>query len=95
MLPPSHIDGARLLAWAWSDLPFGHVASEAGAAPIAIHGLALCQYAGATRVYRFSCDAQWEAVQDEVYASADEARQQLPAQYRAVAATWHRAGCSN
>ena len=95
MLPPSHIDGARLLAWAWSDLPFGHVASEAGAAPIAIHGLALCQYAGATGVYRFSCDAQWEAVQDEVYDSADEARQQLPAQYRAVAATWHRAGCSN
>ena len=95
MTPPTHIDGARVLAWAWSDLPFGHVGSEDGSAPIAIHGLALCQYAGAPGVYRFSCDAQWEAVQDEVYASADEARQQLPAQYRAVAATWHRAGCSN
>lgn len=88
MPPPSHIDGARVLAWAWSDLPFGHVGSEDGSAPIAIHGLALCQYAGESSVYRFSCDAQWDSVQDERYASADEARQQLPAQYRAVAATW-------
>ena len=89
MPPPSHIDGARVLAWAWSDLPFGHVGSEDGSTPIAIHGLALCQYAGESSVYRFSCDAQWDSVQDERYASADEARQQLPVQYRAVAATWH------
>ena len=94
MTPPSHIDGARVLAWAWSDLPFGHVASDGidtGASPIAIYGLALCQYAGETGVYRFSCDAQWDSVQDAPYASMDEARQQLPAQYRAVAATWHPA----
>lgn len=93
MTPPSHIDGARVLAWAWSDLPFGHVASDAGAAPVAIHGLALCQYPGApgeAGIYRFSCDAQWDSVQDELYASVAEARQQLPEQYRAVAATWQR-----
>ena len=102
MTPPSHIDGARVVAWAWSDLPFGHVASNgddgddgddgsAAGAPgaIAIHGLALCRYAHEARVYRFCCDAQWESVQDELYASVDEARAQLPAQYRAVAATWH------
>ncbi len=91
MPPPSHIDGARVLAWAWSDIPFGHVPDDTGTAPLAIHGLALCQYAGETGVYRFSCDARWNAVQDEVYASVDEARRQLPAQYRAVAATWHPA----
>lgn len=91
MLPPSHIDGARVLAWAWSEFPFGHVASDAAAAPIAIHGLALCQYAGESGVYRFSCDARWDSVQDERYASVEDARQQLPAQYRAVAATWHPA----
>lgn len=90
MTPPTHLDGARVLAWAWSDLPFGHVASEGGTAPVAIHGLAVCRYGDEARVYRFSCDAQWESVQDEVYASVDEARQQLPAQYRAVAATWHQ-----
>ena len=89
MTPPPHLDGARVLAWAWSDLPFGHVASEDGAGPIAIHGLAVCQYAGEARVYRFSCDARWETLQDEVYPSEDEARAQLPAQYRAVAAVWH------
>ncbi|UQV45699.1 hypothetical protein KIV45_00845 [Janthinobacterium lividum] len=90
MTPPSHLDGARVLAWAWSDLPFGLVNDEhGGAAPIAIHGLAVCRYGDEGRVYRFSCDARWDTVQDEVYASADEARQQLPAQYRAVAAVWH------
>ncbi|MBE3027237.1 hypothetical protein GQ37_016560 [Janthinobacterium sp. BJB1] len=89
MTPPTHLDGARVLAWAWSDLPFGHVASDTGAAPIAIHGLAVCRYDGEARVYRFSCDAQWETLQDEAYASEDEARAQLPAQYRAVAAAWH------
>lgn len=91
MLPPSHIDGARVLAWAWSGLPFGHVANDAGTAPVAIHGLALCQYAGESAVYRFSCDAQWDSVQDARHASMEEARQQLPAQYRAVTATWHPA----
>ena len=89
MTPPTHLDGARVLAWAWSDLPFGHVTDEHGAASAAIHGLALCQYAGEARVYRFSCDAHWETLQDEAYASEDEARAQLPAQYRAVAAVWH------
>ena len=97
MTPPSHLDGARLLAWAWSDLPFGHVAADTGAdadagtRSIAIHGLALCQYAGDANVYRFSCDAHWETVQDACYASEENAREQLPAQYRAVAATWHKA----
>lgn len=91
MTPPGHIDGARVLAWAWSALPFGHVAGDAGEAPVAIHGLALCQYADENNVYRFSCDAQWDCVQDERYASVDEARAQLPAQYRAVAASWHAA----
>ncbi|KAB8060624.1 hypothetical protein GCN74_08265 [Janthinobacterium sp. FT14W] len=89
MTPPSHIDGARVLAWAWSDLPFGHVAAEDGTAPLAIHGLALCRYEGEARVYRFSCDAQWNSVQDALHDSVDEAKAHLPAQYRAVAAVWN------
>lgn len=91
MTPPDHIDGARVLAWAWSDQPFGHVTNEHGGVLTAIHGLAVCRYADEARVYRFSCDAQWETVQDDVYASEDDARKQLPAQYRAVAATWNLA----
>ena len=91
MTPPTHLDGARVLAWAWSDLPFGHVTDAHGAAPVAIHGLAVCRYAGEARVYRFSCDAHWETLQDAVYVSVDEARERLPAQYRAVAAVWNHA----
>lgn len=89
MTPPTHLDGARVLAWAWSELPFGHVTDEHGAAPVAIHGLAVCRYGDEARVYRFSCDAHWASVQDEAYASVDEAREQLPAQYRSVAAVWN------
>lgn len=91
MTPPSRLDGARVLTWAWSELPFGHVASGDGAAPVAIHGLALCQYDGETAVYRFSCDAHWECMQDQRYDSQEEARAQLPAQYRAVGASWNQA----
>ena len=54
-------------------------------------GLAVCRYADEARAYRFSCDAHWETLQDEVYASEDEARERLPAQYRAVAAVWNQA----
>ncbi|MGK5053268.1 hypothetical protein [Janthinobacterium sp. RB2P8] len=88
MTAPTHLDGARVLAWAWSDLPFGHVTADTGAAPVAIHGLAVCRYGDEAQVYRFSCDEHWDTVQDEVYASVDEARGQLPAQYRAVTAAW-------
>lgn len=84
--PPSHIDGAQVLAWAWPDLPFGHLETDTGS--IAIHGLAICRYTGEARIYRFSCDAQWTCWQDQVYDSVAEAQAQLPQQYRAVAADW-------
>jgi len=84
--PPAQIDGAHVLAWAWSAQPFGSVASDDGT--VAIHGLAICRYAHDARVYRFSCDAQWTCWQDQVYDSVAEAQAQLPQQYRAVAADW-------
>ena len=83
MKPPDRIDGADLLEWAWSDKPFGEVSG------IKIHGLAICRYAGASEVYRFSCDAQWNTQQDEVYGSAIEAKHELPDQYRNSKANWH------
>lgn len=88
MTPPDYIDGARVLAWAWSELPFGHVNDENGVNAIAIHGLALCRYAGDARVYRFSCDAHWQCWQDQVHDTLDSARDGLPAQYRARPARW-------
>ena len=86
MQPPRKIDGATVLEWAWSDVPFGYVGGDAGPA---IHGLALCQYEGSFKVYRFSCNVNWETQQDMDYASLDEARSMLPAQYRRVRVSWH------
>ena len=85
MKPPLQIDGATVLEWAWSDVPFGNVGGTN------IHGLAICRYAGASEVYRFSCDAHWHTQQDEIYESATEAKNELPHQYRNSEATWHAA----
>jgi hypothetical protein len=86
--PPRRIDGALVLAWAWSKDGFGEVASADGSTSIAIHGLAVCQYEPGRTIYRFSCDARWECVQDAPYDSIEDAKAQLPTQYRAVEPTW-------
>lgn len=86
--PPDMLDGARVLAWAWSgDAPFGVV--PAGDTAIAIHGLAIARYASATTVYRFACDRAWVVQQDAPYADVDAAKRALPKQYVGnVAIVW-------
>ena len=91
MIPPTHIDGALVLEWAWSDVPFGEVGFEDGTVAALIYGLALCRYDTSTSIYRFSCGADWETRQDSVYSSIEEAKAQLPRQYQRVLATWIRA----
>jgi len=88
---PTKIDGARVLEWAWSEVPFGTIALTDGTGAVPIHGLALCQYEGSDAVYRFSCNADWEAEQDAACASIAEAKAQLPNQYGGVAVTWKKA----
>lgn len=91
MLPPSTIDGANVLEYAWSHRPFGFIACDNGnSSPIAVHGLALCRYAQSEVIYRFSCSATWETLQDMDYGSIEEAKQLLPQQYRNVTIVWHR-----
>lgn len=87
MKPPAIIDGARVLEWAWSgEKPFGYVI---GADPNeAVFGLAIAAYEKEKTVYRFSCDAGWETVQDGLYVSVEEAKRQLPLQYQEVAVRW-------
>lgn len=47
--PPSKIDDATVLFWAWSgEIPFGLVSG------VEIYGLAICQYRKKDEVYRFS-----------------------------------------
>ena len=83
--PPREIDGARVIEWAWSgSTPFGVVP---GAEPPEIFGLAIATYDDCD-FYRFSCDKEWNTVQDGLYASIDDAKEQLPDQYRDVVAEW-------
>ena len=85
MHPPAKIDGAKVVEWAWSGLtPFGEVP---GADSPMIFGLAIATYDD-TQFYRFSCDSNWETVQDGLYDSIDDAKAQLPDQYRNVNANW-------
>ncbi len=89
--PPREIDGARVLHWAWSgSTPFGVVRFPDGTIAAEIFGLAICQYSNSDVVYRFSCNAEWETEQDHDYASAQEAMDNLPMQYRELAAVWHK-----
>lgn len=84
--PPDTIDGARVIEWAWSgSAPFGTVP---GADPPEVFGLAIATYDD-IQFYRFSCDANWNTVQDGLYNSIAEAKAQLPEQYRNVEADWN------
>lgn len=90
MEPPEYIDSAKVIKWAWSGLqPFGIVSSEDGPEKEEIYGLAICKYEGSKNVYRFSCDKNWETIQDGVYEDIEEAVRLLPDQYKNVEANWH------
>ena len=90
MEPPTHIDGALVLEWAWSDSPFGYVGSPNDPQAGSIYGLAICRYENSNTIYRFSCDHSWNTSQDAEYSSIHEAKELLPDQYRLVPATWRR-----
>lgn len=67
--PPTRIDGALVLEWAWSEQPFGVILDTEGRTAAVVHGLALRRHVGATQIYRFSCDANWDCQQDAAYDS--------------------------
>jgi hypothetical protein len=61
--PPSEIDNAKVLFWAWSEgLPFFTMPD--GGQGIQIFGLAVCQYKKSGDIYRFSCNQNWEVEGD-------------------------------
>ena len=55
-----------------------------------IYGLAITQYENDSTIYRFSCNENWETIQDAVYESPEEAIKYLPEQYCEFSATWHK-----
>ena len=86
---PQYIDNAKVLEWAWSgDVPFGVINYDNGEIAATIYGLAICQYENSNKVYRFSCDKNWETEQDFDYDSVSEAKKELPQQYKQVEAMW-------
>ncbi len=88
--PPSKIDGANVLEWAWSgETPFGEIRYENGEIAAKIFGLAICEYPKDKRVYRFSCNLDWESEQDSDYHSVEEAKKHLPQQYQDIKVTWN------
>ncbi|MCW3074868.1 MAG: hypothetical protein JWP69_1937 [Flaviaesturariibacter sp.] len=89
-LPPNNIDGAKVLKWAWSgSKPFGVVANGDSLEKQEIYGLAICQYEGEKNVYRFSCDKDWETIQDAPHDTVKDAIDNLPSQYKNVEAKWN------
>ena len=87
--PPETIDGAKVIEWAWSgDKPFGVILYQSGEVACEIYGLAICQYSDSHTIYRFSCDSTWAVEQDSTYDSVEEAKAQLPEQYKNVEAQW-------
>ncbi len=83
------LDGARVIMWAWSGQePFGYVVNEDNTERETIYGLAICKYEDNDEVYCFSCDRNWETVQDSPYNAVEEAIEHLPNQYKNVKANW-------
>ena len=79
------IDGARVLWWAWSgEEPFGHSSG------VEIYGFAICRYDSGA-LYRFSCDRDWQTVNDEDHADESEAKAATPMNYLPSAGRihWH------
>lgn len=88
MTPPETLDGAEVLFWAWSgDEPFFVMPDTEGWSGERIHGLAVCRYPNGA-VYRFSCDAAWEVVNDSPWATPEDAMTRPSAQYDIAAVPW-------
>ena len=91
MKPPEFLDGARVLEWAWSgDQPFGYMNDDTGLPVCAVHGQAICQYDGQHDFYRFTCDKNWDVVNDSPYDSVKEAKDGAEQMYRVSRSHWHQ-----
>ena len=90
MKPPSELDGARVLWWAWSgETPFGELRGGVGDDRW-VHGFAIGVYESGS-VYRFSCNRHWEVVQDMDVGpgeSVEDAKHNLPMNYDGANVCW-------
>jgi hypothetical protein len=89
MKPPETIDGARVVYWAWSTEPPLFL-MQGDPQPEAVCGLAVCEYASGA-VYRFSCDAQWQVLNDSPYPTVLAALTARSGNYDVTRVAWVRA----
>lgn len=89
--PAEHINGAKVLQYAFSgQVPFGYLESSDKKTNVAIFGIAICQYESDQKVYCFSCNANWDVVQDSEYNTLSEAIGQIPPPFSDKQLHWHR-----
>jgi hypothetical protein len=84
--PPPIIDGAKVLWWAWSGPePYGLCGDSR------VFGFAICRY-DTGQLYRFSCDENWETVNDSPWGDEEQAKAATPPNYDAAAhrIVWHK-----
>jgi hypothetical protein len=82
------IDDAQVLWWAWAgEKPFGCCGD------VEIFGFAICRYDSGS-LYRFSCNKNWETVNDSPQEDEEEAKAASPLNYSAEAhrVAWHQYG---
>jgi hypothetical protein len=83
------LDGAPVLWWAWSgDQAFGQMPG-APERDRWIYGLAICRYESGS-LYRFSCNKEWEVVNDAPASNEDEAKNAIPVNYDRSRVFWQR-----
>ena len=70
--PPQHLDGAKVVCWTVS--PRGGFYQLRGAdPPITVVAMAVAQYEDGGSIYLFTCNRNWEVVQDWDCGSVEEA----------------------
>lgn len=89
--PPEKIDNAKVLEWAYSgEKPFGFLCYADGTVHSEIYGLAICIYEKTNSIYRFSCTKNWVCEQDTDCKSIEDAKKNIPEQYKNVPIVWHK-----
>ena len=82
MRPPSQIDGADVVLWAWSEpMPFFEMRLSDGGPALPIHGLAIYRYPGSGAICRFSCNSDWETENDSPWDTVEAAASGDSGQY--------------
>lgn len=90
--PPGMLDGANVLYFARSGWqPYFDMLDTEGQVVAHIHGLAVCRYGEVESVYRFSCDENWNVINDMDCASVEEALSTLSGNYEITAVRWQLA----